>query len=559
MIIQQYSDGEEVVLWMNTVGPYTNRQETYAYFSLPFCKGPKAELEHYHETLGEALLGFELAFSGLDIRFKIDVPKQIYCKKTFDANAIEHLLYAVSNKYWYQMYLDDLPIYGMVGERTGDSSLHIYTHKKLEIEYNKDQIVGVSFIPSIKKEPVKNVQFEFTYEVSWVESKIKFEDRFDSFLDPRFFHHRIHWFSIFNSFMMVIFLVALVFVILVRTLKKDYARYNREGEIEDLSRELGDEYGWKQVHGDVFRPVYRSAMFASFIGTGVQIILVSLFVSVISLFGKLYVERGSILSTTIFIYAITSPVNGYVGGSLYSRMRGTRWIKQFISGALLLPSLLCIIALLVNFVAIYYQASRAIPFLTMLAVFSILAFVVIPLNLIGAVLGKNISGTTNVPCRVNPVPRPIPLKKWFMEPLPIILVGGLLPFGSIFIEMYFIFTSFWGYKTYYVFGFTFLVILIMLIVVSCVSIVCTYFVLNAEDYRWQWISFLSGASVAVYVYLYAIFYFMFKTRMFGFFQTTFYFSYMVMFCVGIGLMCGAVSFLASSCFVRKIYSTVKID
>lgn len=25
-------------------------------------------------------------------------------------------------------------------------------------------------------------------------------------------------------------------------------------------------------------------------------------------------------------------------------------------------------------------------------------------------------------------------------------MGGLLPFGSIFIEMYFIFTSFWNYK-----------------------------------------------------------------------------------------------------------------
>ena len=35
----QYEDKEEVVLWMNTVGPYHNRQETYAYYSLPFCQG----------------------------------------------------------------------------------------------------------------------------------------------------------------------------------------------------------------------------------------------------------------------------------------------------------------------------------------------------------------------------------------------------------------------------------------------------------------------------------------------------------------------------------------
>ena len=55
---------------MNTVGPYHNRQETYTYFSLPFCLGPKKTISHYHETLGEALLGVELDFSGLLIQFK---------------------------------------------------------------------------------------------------------------------------------------------------------------------------------------------------------------------------------------------------------------------------------------------------------------------------------------------------------------------------------------------------------------------------------------------------------------------------------------------------------
>ena len=40
-----------------------------------------------------------------------------------------------------------------------------------------------------------------------------------------------------------------------------------------------------------------------------------------------------------------------------------------------------------------------------------------------------------------------------MEPWVIVALGGVLPFGSIFIEMYFIFTSFWAYKIYYVYGF----------------------------------------------------------------------------------------------------------
>lgn len=53
-----------------------------------------------------------------------------------------------------------------------------------------------------------------------------------------------------------------------------------------------------------------------------------------------------------------------------------------------------------------------------------------------------------------------------------------------FLFRYFIFTSFWAYKIYYVYGFMMLVLVILCIVTVCVTIVCTYFLLNAEDYRW---------------------------------------------------------------------------
>ena len=145
-----------------------------------------------------------------------------------------------------------------------------------------------------------------------------------------------------------------------------------------------------------------------------------------------------------------------------------------------LPAVVCGVAFAVNFIAIYYSATRAIPFTTMLVIVALWAFVVLPLTLVGAVLGRNMAGAPDLPCRVNPVPRPIPEKKWFMEPVVIVLLGGILPFGSIFIEMYFIFTSFWAYKIYYVYGFMLLVFVILAIVTVCVCIVCTYFLLNSE-------------------------------------------------------------------------------
>jgi len=95
-----------------------------------------------------------------------------------------------------------------------------------------------------------------------------------------------------------------------------------------------------------------------------------------------------------------------------------------------------------------------------------------------------------------------------------------------------------GWQVYYVYGFMLLVFLILIIVTVCVTIVGTYFLLNAENYHWQWTSFFSAASTAVYVYLYSIYYFYVKTKMSGFFQTSFYFGYTLMFCLGLGILCG---------------------
>lgn len=55
-------------------------------------------------------------------------------------------------------------------------------------------------------------------------------------------------------------------------------------------RDLGDEYGWKQVHGDVFRPSSHPLIFSSLIGSGCQIFSVSLIVIIVAMIEDLYTE-----------------------------------------------------------------------------------------------------------------------------------------------------------------------------------------------------------------------------------------------------------------------------
>ena len=129
---------------------------------------------------------------------------------------------------------------------------------------DNDQIVEVTLTAESKMQLLPEAKIPFTYEVVWTKSDVKFVDRFDKYLDPNFFQHRIHWFSIFNSFMMVIFLIGLVTMILMRTLRKDYARYSKDEDLDDMEKDLGDEYGWKQVWNSFFFFLPFVILFGSF-------------------------------------------------------------------------------------------------------------------------------------------------------------------------------------------------------------------------------------------------------------------------------------------------------
>ncbi|KAF8376946.1 hypothetical protein HHK36_030317 [Tetracentron sinense] len=478
---------------------------------------------------------------------------------------------------------DDLPLWGLVGDLqhdiNSDNNKHfIYTHRIINVKYNGDQIIHINLIQDSPKS-LEVGKLEMTYSVSWISTNITFAQRFDIYLDYPFFEHQdlkmnvseveyfrtanvisLHWFSIFNLFMMVIFLTGLVTMILMRTLRNDYAKYAHEDDdLETQEKDISEESGWKLVHGDVFRHPRNLVLLSAVVGTGAQLVMLVLLVILLAIIRMLYIGRGAIVTTFIVCYALTSFISGYVGGGLYSRSSGESWIKSMVLTASLFPFMCFGIGFILNIIAIFYGSLAAIPFGTMVVVFIIWAFISFPLALLGTVVGRNWSGTPNNPCRVKTIPRLIPDKKWYLTPSVISLMGGLLPFGSIFIETYFLFTSFWNYKVYYVYGFMLLVFLLLIIVTICVTIVGTYFLLNAENYRWQWTSFFSAASTAVYVYLYSIYYYYVKTNMSGFFQTSFYFGYTLMFCLGLGILCGAVGYLGSTLFVRRIYSNIKCD
>lgn len=62
---------------------------------------------------------------------------------------------------------------------------------------------------------------------------------------------QVHWFSILNSLLIVLVMASLVAMILIRTIRRDLAKY--EQLMVDSSADMKDEAGWKLLTGDVFR------------------------------------------------------------------------------------------------------------------------------------------------------------------------------------------------------------------------------------------------------------------------------------------------------------------
>lgn len=69
LFCMQYKPDDPVTLWVNKVGPYYNPQETYNYYSLPFCR-PSENAPHRWGGLGEVLGGNELIDSQINIKFQ---------------------------------------------------------------------------------------------------------------------------------------------------------------------------------------------------------------------------------------------------------------------------------------------------------------------------------------------------------------------------------------------------------------------------------------------------------------------------------------------------------
>jgi len=389
--------------------------------------------------------------------------------------------------------------------------------------------------------------------VDFKESDIKWASRWDSYLLMT--DDQIHWFSIVNSLMIVLFLSGMVAMIMLRTLYRDISKYNQL----ETQEEAQEETGWKLVHGDVFRPPANSDWLCVYVGTGVQFFGMMLVTMVFAVLGFLSPSnRGGLMTAMLLLWVFMGLLAGYSSSRLYKLFKGSEWKNITLRTAFTFPGSVFAIFFFLNILIWGQKSSGAVPFTTMFALVLLWFGISVPLVFVGSFLGFKKPAIED-PVKTNKIPRQVPEQAWYMNPIFSILIGGILPFGAVFIELFFILTSIWLHQFYYIFGFLFLVFLILIVTCAEISIVLCYFQLCSEDYLWWWRSYLTSGSSALYLFLYATFYFFTKLEITKFVSAVLYFGYMLIVSYSFFALTGTIGFYACFMFTRLIYSSVKIE
>lgn len=334
----------------------------------------------------------------------------------------------------------------------------------------------------------------FTYDVAFRASDIRWASRWDTYLVMT--DDSIHWFSIVNSLMIVLFLTGMLAMIMVRTLRRDISAYNDLGEA--AAEEAAEESGWKMVHGDVFRPPRAAAHLSVAAGTGVQLLGMTGFTITFALLGFLSpANRGGLMTALLLLFVLMGTAAGYTSARLYKSFGLVRWRRMTLETALAFPSFCGTIFFVLNLLIWGQRSSGAVPFGTLIALASLWFGISVPLVFVGSYFGFR-APAPDAPVRTNKIPRQVPPQPWYMSPGLSVAVGGILPFGAVFIELFFILTSLWLHQVYYLFGILFLVFAILVVTCAEITVVLCYFQLCSEDYRWWWRAFFTSGSSAFY-------------------------------------------------------------
>lgn len=393
----------------------------------------------------------------------------------------------------------------------------------------------------------------FTYTVNFTPSETSWATRWDKYL--HIYDPKIQWFSLINFSLIVVLLSSIVMHLLFRALKSDFTRYNEM----NLDNEFHEDFGWKLVHGEVFRSPSKSMILSILVGSGIQLFFMISFSILFAALGFLSPSSRGSLGTVMFIlYALLGFVGSYTSMGVYKFFKGPYWKANMVLTPFLIPGFVFICIVSFNFFLLIVNSSGVIPAGTLLFIIVLWFVLSVPLSIAGSLIAYKSCHWDDHPVETKEILRQIPFQPWYLKTIPSTLIAGIFPFGSIAVELYYVYTSLWFNKIFYMFGFLLLSFILLTLTTSLVTILIIYQTLCLENWKWQWRSFMvGGLGCSIYIFIHSILFTEFKLG--GFVTIVLYVGYSMLISVLCLLVTGAIGFLSSMFFIKRIYSAIKIE
>ena len=567
----------------------------YEYTKLNICHSQR--IKKSEDTLGEILTGESFYSTGYIANTNQDKFCETLCYNTFSENQVKVIQKLIRRRYFTNWIIDKLPagliIYNLETKTSSlkyfrgiplgfiyNNEYYIYNHLQFHILLNnvdedRYNVVGFNIFPmSIKhngdkpicttqpREILKNLNLPyqplvqgnilFTYDIIFEYSDITLASRWDHYRTSK---SGIHWTGILITEIIVVLVTLFILYIFKKNISQDISSYNYKiSQFEDIN-----EYDWKQISGDVFRPPrINILLLSSMLGTGSQLLTMFTITLLLGMFGFMNPEkRLNILNIGILLYCFSGILGGYISSNFYRFWGGISWLRSAIFTSFLFPGTLIIGYMIINIVLTIEKSNAAVRFYDILSLFVLWLFCTFPLILIGSFFGFK-SHKIEIPVTINKIPSVIPEKPWYLHYKYITFLTGFIGFATIFIELNYVMGALWRHQIYFLGTFLWISFLLFIIVVGEMTILVVYYNLCYGDYNWWWKSFIIGSSPVIYFIIYTIIYFFYLristlSAMFVYFGMMGLISAMAMF------ICGSISLFFSLGFINRIYSKLRID
>ena len=570
----------------------------FGYNQLKICNPHKDEIY----TFGEILTGEEFFSTDYFANTNINKTCERICSNSFSNESVNSLKKLIKREYYTNWYIDNLPAgfisYDSLNNKYSinyyqgiplgyfnktNKKYYIYNHLRFHILINKISdnnynIVGFNILPlsinyfndndkicsiseenigryyesdDINKQELLAGNITFKYDVVFELSDIKLQSRWDIYKKS---NKKFRWAGLIYSYLLIIILSTITFLIFSKNVQNEIDIYNfRVAHIESI-----DEFNWKQLYGDVFRPPNKlPTLLAAFTGTGFQLFLMVLFTSIITFFSFMsQSNKLNLINSIIISFLILGFPGGYISAKLYRFFGYENWVKISLITSLFFPGIIILIHTIINTTLIIEKSNAAMKIKDILSLYCFWIFLYIPTSLIGSFLAIKEKKYQDYP--INTIPTLIPKKPFYLSIKFSPIITGLICFGAIFYELNSVMNSLWKNETYFFATFLWISFIVFLIVNCEITILVIYWNLTKGDYKWWWKSYYIGGSPMIYLLIYSIYY-LFSLKITRISALIIYCGIMyIIYFVGY-IICGSLATLTCFLFLRKLYKQIKID